>query len=38
MIQGMDKQQDATVYSTNNNQYPMIKHNVKEYTYMCITE
>ena len=30
----MDKQQDATVYSTeNNNQYPMIKHNVKEYTY-----
>lgn len=39
MIQGMDKQQDATVYNTeNNNQYPMIKHNVKEYTYMCITE
>lgn len=35
----MDKQQDTTIYSTeNNNQYPMIKHNVKEYTYICITE
>ena len=35
----MDKQQDTTIYGTeNNNQYPMIKHNVKEYTYICITE
>ena len=35
----MDKQQDTTIYGTeNNNQYPMIEHNVKEYTYICITE